>query len=55
MVQALILLCMFFVSTKNLALSVILTIMFHLIIYVLLNETHKYHLLPKSWIVEKPE
>ena len=51
LVQALILLCMFFVSTKNLVLSIGLTIVYHMALYILLNENHKYNILPKSWVV----
>ena len=52
LVQALILLCMFYVSTKNITLSLILTIIYHMCIYILLNETHQYNIIPKSWIVD---
>jgi len=49
-IQLIILICMFFVSTRNVTISVLLATGYVLFVYVLANEHHPYNILPKSWL-----
>ena len=44
---------LFYISTRNLLWSIILLILYYVLIYVLLNETHPMNILSKSWLMEK--
>ena len=54
-VQSLILLAMIFFATKNLLVSILIVIVVFLFLYILLNENHKYNLLPRKWLLEEKE
>jgi ABC-type multidrug transport system fused ATPase/permease subunit len=54
-VQAIILLAMIFFATKNLLVSVLIVLVVFLFLYILLNENHKYNLLPRKWLSEESE
>lgn len=49
-IQLIILICMFFVSTRNATISVLLATGYVLFVYVLANEHHPYNILPQSWL-----
>ena len=44
---------LFYISTRNLLWSIILLILYYVLIYVLLNETHPMNVLSKNWLIEK--
>ena len=48
-VKRIILFCMFFVGTRDILISIILTFAFTVFLQVLINEGSKYNLLPASW------
>lgn len=45
-VQAIILMSMFFVSTKSLMISLLLTVLYYVAIHILLHENHSYSAIP---------
>ena len=45
-VQAIILMSMFFVSTKSLMVSLLLTVLYYVAIHILLHENHSYSAIP---------
>ena len=49
-IQLIILICMFFFSTRNATISVLLATGYVLFVYVLANEYHPYNILPQSWL-----
>lgn len=48
--QTIILACMFFVSTRHIAISILLAVSYVAFVYVLANEKHPYNVLPKTWL-----
>jgi len=52
-IQAAILLAMIFFTTKNLMVSILIVLVVFLFLYILLNENHKYNLLPRKWLLEE--
>lgn len=49
-IQLIILICMFFVSTRNAFISVLLAAAYVLFVYILANEYHPYNILPQGWL-----
>jgi Gpi18-like mannosyltransferase len=49
-IQMIILICMFFVSTRNAMVSVLLAAAYVVFVYILANEYHPYNILPKNWL-----
>jgi hypothetical protein len=52
-IQAIILLSMIFFTTKNLLFSITIVIVVFMFLHILLNENHKYNILPRKWLTEK--
>lgn len=48
LVKKVILFCMFFVATRNITTSLVLTVVFSVVIYGLFNEKSKYSLIPNK-------
>lgn len=44
---------MFYISTRNLVVSVFLVVLYNLAIHVLLNEKHPWNLFSYSWLVDQ--
>ena len=53
LIQATILLAMIFFTTKNLGISIIIVLCVFLLLNIILNENHKYNLLPRKWLIEQ--
>lgn len=51
-IKGAILFAMFFVTTKSMAVSIALTLVYFAMIYVLLNEKHKYNIFSRPWLKE---
>lgn len=51
-IQSIILLAIIFFATKNLIVSILIVSIVFLFLYILLNENHKYNLLPRKWLLE---
>jgi hypothetical protein len=51
--KLIILLGLFYISTRNLMWSLILLILYYVLIYVLLNETHPMNILSQKWLFDK--
>jgi hypothetical protein len=51
--KLIILLGLFYISTRNLMWSLILLIVYYMLIYILLNEKHPMNILSQKWLVEK--
>jgi len=54
-IQGIILLAIIFFTTKNLLLSILIVAFVFLLLQILLNENHKYNLLPRKWLLEQDE
>lgn len=52
-IQGIILLAIIFFVTKNLLLSILIVLVVFLFLHILLNENHKYNLLPRKWLLDQ--
>lgn len=50
--KGIVLFAMFFMTTRNVYLACILTIIYFLLVVVLLNETHDFNIFSKNWLTK---
>jgi hypothetical protein len=51
--QIIIFIAIVYFSTKNVLSTIIISILFYILIYILFNEKHKYNLLSKKWLYKE--
>lgn len=53
MVQCLVLTAIFYMSTRNIVLSILMTFIYYITLFIFLNEKHPMNILPRWWLVKE--